>query len=91
MEPREPARYPEPVSFRPVRAHNVLGGLIVVSRPFMDKTIARLNIGHFRRKLAEETDRTKRQILLRLLAEEEAKLAALDHSPGDVPKDNKKE
>jgi hypothetical protein len=44
----------------------------------MDKTVARLNIEHFRKKLAEEGDETKRQTLLRLLADEEAKLAALD-------------
>ncbi len=43
----------------------------------MDKTIAQLNIEHFRRKLAEETDASKREILLQLLAEEEAKLKAL--------------
>lgn len=41
----------------------------------MDKTIARLNIEHFRKRLAAETDETRRQTLLRLLAEEEAKLA----------------
>ena len=46
-----------------------------------DKIIARLNIEHFRRKLATETDETKRQMLLRLIAEEEAKLAALDEPP----------
>ncbi len=44
----------------------------------MDKAVARLNIEHYRRKLAEETDETKRQMLIRLLAEEEAKLAALN-------------
>ncbi len=43
----------------------------------MDKTVARLNIEHYRKKLAEETDQTTRQTLLRLLAEEEAKLAGL--------------
>ena len=43
----------------------------------MDKTVARLNIEHFQRKLATETDEAKRQQILRLLAEEEAKLAAL--------------
>ncbi len=43
----------------------------------MDKTVAHLNIEHFRRRLAEETDDAKRQMLLRLLAEEEAKLSAL--------------
>lgn len=47
----------------------------------MPKTIARLNIEHFRRLLAQETDETKRRMLLRLLAEEEAKLAALERDP----------
>ena len=41
----------------------------------MDRTVARLNIEHFRRLLAKETDEGRRQVLLRLLAEEEAKLA----------------
>lgn len=40
----------------------------------MDRTVARLNIEHFRRLLAAETDETRRQLLQRLLAEEEAKL-----------------
>jgi hypothetical protein len=48
----------------------------------MDRSIARLNIEHFRRLLATETDEKRRQTLLRLLAEEEAKLADLK------PKDN---
>jgi hypothetical protein len=43
--------------------------------------VARLNIEHFRKKLAEEKDETKRQTLLHLLAEEEAKLAALEGLP----------
>jgi hypothetical protein len=42
----------------------------------MDRSVARLNIDHYRRLLATETDETKRQTILRLLAEEEAKLAA---------------
>ncbi|MGA7972533.1 MAG: hypothetical protein WCA36_06980 [Pseudolabrys sp.] len=41
----------------------------------MDRTVARLNVEHFRRLLAQETDETRRSILQRLLAEEEAKLA----------------
>jgi len=45
--------------------------------------LARLNIEHFRRQLAEETDETKRQTLLRLLAEEEKKLTALMDPPSD--------
>jgi hypothetical protein len=44
----------------------------------MDKTVARLNIEHYRKSLATEQDETKRQTLMRLLAEEQAKLAALD-------------
>ncbi len=47
----------------------------------MDKTVARLNIEHFRKKLAVEKDEGKRQVLLRLLAEEEAKLASLTAPP----------
>jgi hypothetical protein len=37
--------------------------------------VARLNIEHYKRLLARETDETRRQLLLRLLAEEEAKIA----------------
>jgi hypothetical protein len=43
----------------------------------MDRTVAKLNIAHFRKLLAAETDETKRQTITRLLAEEEAKLEAL--------------
>jgi len=43
----------------------------------MDKTVARLNIKHFRRKLSGDLDEATRKMLLRLLAEEEAKLARL--------------
>jgi hypothetical protein len=50
----------------------------------MDKMVARLNIEHFHKQLAVEKDATRRQMLLRLLAEEEAKLAALD--PPNVKK-----
>jgi hypothetical protein len=41
----------------------------------MDRTVARYNIEHYRRLLAKETDESRRQMLLRLLADEEAKLA----------------
>jgi hypothetical protein len=41
----------------------------------MDRTVADLNIAHFKRLLANETDPVKRQTIERLLAEEEAKLA----------------
>jgi hypothetical protein len=43
----------------------------------MDRTIARLNIDHYRQMLRDEMDETKRSTIVRLLAEEEAKLAAL--------------
>jgi len=49
----------------------------------MDKAVARLNIEHYRKLLAIETDLAKRQTLECLLAEEEAKLAALTALPRD--------
>jgi hypothetical protein len=45
----------------------------------MDKAIARLNIEHYRKLLANEIDEARRQTITRLLAEEEAKLAALEN------------
>jgi hypothetical protein len=42
----------------------------------VDRSVAQLNIAHYRRLLAEETDESRRQLLLRLLAEEEAKVPA---------------
>jgi hypothetical protein len=47
----------------------------------MDRAVAHLNIEHYRRLLATETDETKRRTILGLLAEEKAKLAALDDPP----------
>jgi hypothetical protein len=49
--------------------------------------IVQLNIEHYRHKLATVTDDETRQTLTRLLAEEEAKLAALN----DPPVEKKKE
>ena len=43
----------------------------------MEEAVARLNIEHCGKLLAEEKDETKRRTLHSLLAEEEAKLAAL--------------
>lgn len=43
----------------------------------MDRTVARLNIEHFRKLLAEEMDQSKRETIQRMLAEEEEKLARL--------------
>ncbi len=43
----------------------------------MEKTIARLNIEHYKQLLTSETDDAKRKTLMRLLAEEEAKLRIL--------------
>jgi Membrane-associated sensor, integral membrane domain len=45
---------------------------------FAPASVAQLNIRHFRDMLASERDQEKRQTLLRLLAEEEAKLATSD-------------
>jgi hypothetical protein len=42
----------------------------------LDRRVAKLNIAHYMRLLDSETDETRRQTLMRLLAEEEeAKLA----------------
>jgi hypothetical protein len=41
----------------------------------MDRTVAELNIEHFKRLLAVEMDPAKRQTIERLLAEEKAKLS----------------
>ncbi len=43
----------------------------------MDETVAKLNIEHYKKRLASETDATKRELITRLLAEEEAKLAKI--------------
>jgi hypothetical protein len=56
------------------------GGVLAV-----DEYIARLNIQHFRDLLAKEKDEAKRRTILRLLAEEEAKLAAFEARPKGTP------
>jgi alkylation response protein AidB-like acyl-CoA dehydrogenase len=43
----------------------------------IERTVTRLNIEQYKKLLESETDEQKRQILLRLLAEEEAKLRSL--------------
>ena len=52
----------------------------------MDRSVARLNIEHYRRLLAKEADEARRQTILRLLAEEEAKLV----TPGPIEKKKRK-
>lgn len=47
----------------------------------MDRTVAHLNIEHYRRLLEKETDEARRRTLMRLLAEEEVKIA--DNAPRD--------
>lgn len=47
----------------------------------VDRTIARLNVEHFRKLLTYEIEGERRQTILCLLAEEEAKLALLDSQP----------
>jgi hypothetical protein len=49
----------------------------------MDKTVADLNIEHCKKLLATETDPVKRQMIQRLLAEEEAKLALAQAEQAD--------
>jgi hypothetical protein len=46
----------------------------------IERTITRLNIEHYKKLLENETDEPKRQTLLRLLAEEEAKLRSFAES-----------
>lgn len=41
----------------------------------MDRTVADLNIAHYRKLLSIESDPVKKQTIEKLLAEEEAKLA----------------
>ncbi|MFC0012678.1 hypothetical protein [Devosia nitrariae] len=43
-----------------------------------DMAVARLNIEHFRKRMAEETDDTRLATLRQLLEEEEEKLAKLE-------------
>ncbi len=43
----------------------------------MDEFIARLNIDHYRKVLVGERDPERRQLISRLLVEEESKLAAI--------------
>jgi hypothetical protein len=43
----------------------------------VDRTVADLNIAHFKKLLAAETDSVKRQTIECLLAEEEAKLVRM--------------
>ncbi len=46
--------------------------------------MARLNVEHYRKLLANEADEARRQMLVRLLAEEEARLAALESAPKTI-------
>ena len=48
----------------------------------LDTMVARLNIEHYRKRLSEEVDETKRQTLLNLIAEETVKLSALEPMTG---------
>jgi hypothetical protein len=53
----------------------------------MDKTVAQLNIEHFKKLLASETDPVKRQTIERLLTEEEVKLARATGPKTGQPKE----
>jgi len=52
----------------------------------MDRTVADLNIAHFKKLLETEADPVKRETLQRLLAAEEAKLAQENERPADPRK-----
>jgi hypothetical protein len=47
----------------------------------MDRFIARENVEHYKRLLTSECDEQKRRSVLRLLAEEEAKLRLMEGDP----------
>jgi hypothetical protein len=51
----------------------------------VDRSVAHLNIEHYKRLLAEETNEARRKVLLGLLAEEEARLATarIESRPAD--------
>ena len=51
----------------------------------MDKTVADLNIAHFKKLLETETDPAKRQTIERLLAAEQTKLAEALARKGETP------
>ena len=48
----------------------------------MDQSVAHLNLEYYRVRLASETDSTIRQILIRLIAEEEDRLSSQDPKQG---------
>jgi hypothetical protein len=51
----------------------------------MDRYIAEHNIEHFKSLLTTERDEAKRQCILRLLSEEEAKLRSIEKKDGHSP------
>ena len=53
---------------RGCRAYSVIGWM---------RQVAKLNIEHYKRLLASETDEAKRELIARLLAAEEVKLAKI--------------
>lgn len=44
----------------------------------VDQSVSHLNLEYYRKRLARETDPTIKQILIRLIAEEEERLSASD-------------
>ena len=62
---------------------DIVGGVTVSGKVLVDRTVAHLNIEHYRKLLTQEMDEAKRQTILRLLAEGEAKFASLKNSPQD--------
>ena len=70
-------------TFATARMWGILGGIERSNQvASVDRTIAQLNIEHYRRLLAKETDENRLLVLQRLLAEEEAKLRDLTPPAG---------
>ena len=65
--------------YRPACAGRATLGKAVLKELAVNEIVARLNIEHYRKLLANEADETKRHMIARLLAEEEAKLAGLEN------------
>ena len=62
-------------------ANMITSRAISDSQVSLDAIVARLNIERFCKIFSDESDKTKRHMLVRLIAEEKAKLCALVAAP----------
>ena len=67
-----------PIINEPISVWLGLAELTSYVEPPMDTFVVSLNVELFRRPLERETDESRRQAFVRLLAQEEAKLVELD-------------